>query len=185
MITAAALWAAVVLLFPSTGMAKVFLSIEEALKQAHPGAAWEKETVYLSREEAKAIHEETGSKPTSRVVYRYLGIVEGHPVAAAYLDRHPVRTLPETLLIVTGPAGEVKKVRLLLFSEPEEYMLGDAWLQRLAGPSPGRPLKPGRDIDGITGATLSVRAAISSVNRIRMIDRLHSVWDDDGDNSSE
>ena len=73
--------------------------------------------------------------------------------------------MPATWLIAVTPAGAVRTVEILAFHEPEDYMPRRRWLDRLVGKRLSKRLRPGSDVDGITGATLSARASCDAVRR--------------------
>lgn len=152
--------------------AAVLQTKEAALAAAWPGAEVEPLREYLSEEEAKRVNEAAGTPLDSRAVLAWRGLRDGRPVGTAYLDRHLVRTLPETVLVFVSPAGAVERIEILTFDEPRDYLPPERWLAQFDGRSlePGLRLK--RDIRGITGATLSGRAVTDSVRRILAVHAL-------------
>jgi hypothetical protein len=83
----------------------------------------------------------------------------------AYLDTHPVRSLLETVFVAVSPHGRVLRVDVLAFHEPEDYLPPRRWFDRLAGFVLSPRLRPGDHVDGLSGATLSARAATGAVRR--------------------
>ena len=81
------------------------------------------------------------------------------------LDTHQVRTLAETLLVVLDPTGSIAATYVMAFHEPLEYRPNERWLALLKARGLSDDLRVGRAIVGITGATLSARAALGSVRR--------------------
>ena len=73
---------------------------------------------------------------------------------------------PLNLLVVVDAAGVLRGVRYLDSKESPDYIKSiDAWLARLAGYDlAAAPLDPER-VDALSGATLSSRAALESINR--------------------
>lgn len=90
----------------------------------------------------------------------------------AYLDTHPVRSMPATLLIAVDADGHVVAVEILAFHEPEDYLPPRRWLDRLLGRALSARLRPGEDIDGLSGATLSARSTSEALRRVLALDRL-------------
>ncbi|MGH9424933.1 MAG: FMN-binding protein, partial [Terriglobia bacterium] len=76
-----------------------------------------------------------------------------------------VRTLPETFLIVLTPAGNIQKLLVLAFYEPQEYLPSDRWLRQFDQKTLDPNLRLQHDIHGIAGATLSARAVTSGVRK--------------------
>jgi hypothetical protein len=154
--------------------AKAFLTQEEALRLAFgKGAAHEKKTAYLTQAQLARARELAGPgvEVSSALVTRYEGRREGASLGFAYFDTHVVRTLPETLMVVVGPDGAVARVDVVVFSEPEDYLPRNAWYEQFRGRRLDRELSVKRGIHGITGATLSARAATDAARRILAIDR--------------
>ncbi|HUT25261.1 MAG TPA: FMN-binding protein, partial [Sumerlaeia bacterium] len=84
-------------------------------------------------------------------------------------------------LAVDMDGKELRGVRLLDSRETPSYVLGlDAWLRGLDGKPLGRGWELGRDIDGITGATVTCRAVLETLNRSVYaggVDLLDRNWD--------
>jgi hypothetical protein len=71
-------------------------------------------------------------------------------------------------MIVLTPEGELRNVYTLAFHEPPEYQPPDSWFEKLYK----RPLAEmdfNKGVDGISGATLSTRAAINSIRKVMAI----------------
>ena len=77
-----------------------------------------------------------------------------------------MRTLPETFLVTIDESGTAKKTIILAFHEPLEYMPIERWYKQFEGKTLEKnPIWPGRDIAGVLGSTLSVRAISSGVRK--------------------
>lgn len=125
------------------------------------------ETLYLTDTEKSRVEEALGAKLRSAVVRRRS---EGESLV--YLDRHKVRTLPETLGIHVGVDGKVSKIEILAFAEPKVYKPRPKWLTQFHGRDAEDLPKYRSDIDGISGATLSGRAVTDAVRRVVLIHRV-------------
>jgi hypothetical protein len=69
--------------------------------------------------------------------------------------------------VVLAADGRVRAVRVLKYRESHGHEVAElGWLAQFAGRSAQDPLKAGRDIDGITGATLSVVHLSEGVRRV-------------------
>jgi len=145
--------------------AKVFLSQEEALALAFGSAAPERRTAFLTEEQAGQAAEAAGSPLASRVVVYYVGGPDPNQPSAAFFDTHLVRTLPETVMILVDAGGRVRRVEILSFEEPADYMPARRWLDQFED----RPLSPemetSRGIRAVSGATLSSKAITAAVRR--------------------
>ena len=83
----------------------------------------------------------------------------------AIIDSHNVRTLPETFMVVVEPNGTLRRVEVLAFHEPPEYLPTERWIEQFPGKKLDDDLKLGAGIQGITGATLSAQAMTAGVRR--------------------
>jgi len=164
MAVAAAAWA--------PAPAKVLLSQEEALKLAFAGAPAERRTAYLTDDEAARAAAAAGSELPSRVVVYYTGGADPNAPELAFFDTHLVRTLPETVMIVVEASGKVRRVDILSFDEPVDYLPSPRWLEQFAGRPLSDDVETGRGIRAVTGATLSSKAITAAVRRALA---LHSI----------
>jgi len=121
--------------------------------------------VFLSEGERERIEKTAGSPLDGNLLTVYEGYHGDEIVRYAILDTHLVRTLPETLLVVLDGSGALAGTYLMAFHEPMEYRPSERWLHTLDNRRLTDDLRVGRAIVGITGATLSARAVISSVRR--------------------
>ena len=154
--------AAVLLLCGTDAGAKLYLSQPVALQLAFgAGAAVERQSHFLTAEQLARARELAGSgaRVEGALVTRYVGRREGKLLGTAYFDTHRVRTLQETLMIVVGTEGTIQRVDVLTFGEPDTYLPRRAWYEQFRGRTLDRDLAVSRGIHGVTGATLSARAA--------------------------
>ncbi|MFP3941433.1 MAG: FMN-binding protein [Thermoanaerobaculia bacterium] len=153
-------------LVPAPAGASVFLTVDEALELAFPGCRVERETLYLTEAQLAEARERAGEAVESAVVHPYVGWCDGRAAGVAYFDTHRVRTLPETLMVVATPEGEVERIEILVFREPTEYIPRDAWYEQFDGRGLDPELEIKRGIRPVTGATLTARATTDAVRRI-------------------
>lgn len=151
---------------PGMLSARTFLTVDEALTSAYPGAEVERTTVFLDPDQRHRVERVAGTKLTSAVVYPYEIRRDGELVAVVFFDVHRVRTLPQTLMVALSAVGTVESVEVLVFSEPEDYLAPDRWYEQFAGRAISDELRVGRGVDGMTGATLTARATTDSVRRM-------------------
>jgi hypothetical protein len=168
---------------PARGV--VLLSQEEALARAFPDAAVERHTAFLDPEQVSRIRELAGTEPPSRVVTYYRGVRGGGTVGTAYFETHRVRTLPEVLMVLVEEPGQVRRVEVLSFQEPRDYLPKERWFDQFRGRGLEDGLSLGRDIRGITGATLSGRAVAASVRRILALHRVLQAAEEPGTEPGE
>jgi hypothetical protein len=145
----------------------VLITVEEALELIFPGAITDRQTLFLSDEQLQKIATLSGSELKSSLATRFEATGDGGAVLGwAYLDTHPVRTLPETLMIVLGADGAVKRVEVVTFREPIEYMPREGWYGQYEGRLLDDDLALKRGIRPVTGATLTARATTEAVRRV-------------------
>ncbi len=147
-------------------LARVLKSFEDALAGIAPGASFERRTLFLDEAASARAAELSGVKVKPGVVHAYRLHRDGQPAGMAYLDIHRVRTLPEKVLVVVGNDGKIAGIEVLAFQEPPDYLPPQRWYDKLKGRALGPDLQIGRGgVDGITGATLTTRAAVDSARR--------------------
>ncbi|MEW5792334.1 MAG: FMN-binding protein [Pseudomonadota bacterium] len=146
--------------------ATVFYSKEEALKLAFPNADnVETRNFFLKPEDVQRIEGLAQSKLNSKLVTFHVGKSGDKLLGYAIIDAHTVRTKPEVLLVVLNSEGQVRKVQVLAFHEPEEYLPSQRWYQQFVGKVLTPDLQLKREIHAVSGATLSARAATASVRK--------------------
>lgn len=146
--------------------AKVYLGIDEAIELAFSGCSVQRQTVYLTPEQLRRATEAAGQPVTQALVNPYVATCNGAPGGAAYFDVHRVRTLTETMMIVVAPDGTVKRLEVLSFNEPEDYLPRPAWYAQFVGKRLGDELALKQGIRPIAGATLTARATTDAVRRV-------------------
>jgi hypothetical protein len=122
---------------------------EEALAQLFPGAAFIRETVFLTEAERRDVEEVSGVKMETALVGLYRVRRDGRELARAYVDTHVVRTKKESLLVVIDDKGEVRRIETTAFLEPLEYKAPGA--RSISGPGWRRPAV-NRSIRPLAGA---------------------------------
>jgi hypothetical protein len=149
--------------------ARTFLSAEEALKSAFPECELKKDTLYLSTDQAKRVFELAGSHLMSAIVIRWVVTCGGKTSAYGYTDMHRVRTHPENLMILVDASGKLKRIEVLSFDEPTEYMPKEEWYGQFAGHKLDSELALKRAIPPVTGASLTSRATTEAARRVLAI----------------
>ena len=146
--------------------ATVFLGKDEALALAFPGNDRIEERVVILTDAQKAeVERRARAKLESQLWTIYVGWKGAEVLGYAVIDSHIVRTLPETFMVVLDPKGTLRRVDVLAFHEPPEYLPTERWIGRFAGRTLDDDLKLGAGIQGITGATLSAQAMTAGVRR--------------------
>lgn len=148
--------------------ARVHLTKQEALEQvAFPEAdRIERRTLFLEPADQESLSERARSRFESRLQTVYVGYRDEVIIGYAVIDTDTVRTKAATYLAVLEPDGQLRDFRILAWQEPPEYQPPQRWLDRFHGRRlSGSSLDVGRDVDAISGATLSVRMLTEHVRR--------------------
>jgi Na+-translocating ferredoxin:NAD+ oxidoreductase RnfG subunit len=125
-------------------------------------------SLFPDDKQVEAIQKVAKAKLESGLFTFYVGKEQDKVLGYAAIETITVRTKPETLMIVLTPEGDLHAVHTLAFHEPPEYQPPERWFQRLVN----RPLANmdfNKGVDGISGATLSTRAALASIRKVMAI----------------
>jgi len=148
-------------------LAKVFYAKEEALRTAFPEAdSIDKLTFFLTDNQKKQVETLARTRLDSKIVTLYIGKRGQRPLGYAMIDVHTVRTLPEAVMVVLTPEGEVISTLILAFYEPLEYLPTDRWMEQFNHRRLTPDLRIAGGIAGITGATLTARAMTDAVRKV-------------------
>jgi Na+-translocating ferredoxin:NAD+ oxidoreductase RnfG subunit len=148
------------------------LSREEALRSAFPEAKIESTMIFLTEQELEEASKLSAQKIESALVARYTAISNGKEIGRAYLDTNTVRTKKQSVLVLVNPDGTIKRVEIVAFLEPPEYMATDRWYHQFDGKELSEDLRLNRSLHPITGATLTARATTDAVRRVLAIDQI-------------
>lgn len=151
---------------PSFGAERVYATEEKVLEMAFPGAEFRKKTVKLSDEDRNQIKTLTGGKYFKRMVTFHIATIDNEVAGYAVKVNEKGKKKKITFMVIIDRAGTVKSVDLLVFRESQGYEIENPrWRSQFEGKTLKDPLKPKRDIDNISGATISVRAVTRGVKR--------------------
>ena len=151
---------------PASAQGKVFLSTKEALALAFPECEVTRAKYVLDAAKKKRATELAGHKPRRSMVYAYEARKDGVLVGTAYFDRHRVRSKQELVMVVVGPDSSVRRLEVLSFEEPVDYLPRGSFYAQLVGRALDKDLSTKRGIVGVTGATLTVNATVQAVRRV-------------------
>jgi Na+-translocating ferredoxin:NAD+ oxidoreductase RnfG subunit len=153
----------------SPSFATIFYSKNEAMELAFgKGAQIEQLSLFPDENEVAKIEQDAKIKLDSGLFTFYVGKDQAKILGYAAIETSTVRTKPETLMIVLTPDGELSKVYTLAFHEPPEYQPPERWFEQFYK----RPLADmdfNKGVDGISGATLSTRSALTSIRKVMSI----------------
>jgi hypothetical protein len=132
----------------------------------------EAHTAWLSAAQCDSASRWAQSKFTRVPVTYWVEIRHDSIVGRAFLDTRTVRTMPATVLVAVDQQHRVLGLEVLAFHEPEDYLPPRRWIERLAGRALSKRLRPGAEVDAISGATLSARAFTAAVRAALALDRV-------------
>ncbi len=90
----------------------------------------------------------------------------GAIVGAAVVDEVPGKSERITILVASGPDGRLKDLEVLAYRESYGGEVAqEAWRAQFRGKKPGDPLRVGRQIRNISGATISTNSVSAGVAR--------------------
>ncbi len=155
------------LIRPSLGYPVSYLTPQEALRKLMPQAErFEEVTVRLDAGQKKKAEASLGKRIRSESYRFWTGQAGAGPVGTAVLLNVIGKERPITFLVAVSPAGEVMGVEVLIYRESQGYEIrAKRFMDQFTGKTLQSPLKLGRDIDAISGATLSARSTTFAVKK--------------------
>ena len=146
------------LLFWSGAAAAVLISPVEAMQHTFgPDAEVTKQNTLLTGAQAETVSRRAGLKLQTKIYRIYTAAIEGKPVGYGVLITRDVRQKDAAVLYMITPQGVIKRIEIIAFNEPPEYMPQTTYLEQFEGKSRADTLRVGKDIPTISGATLSAR----------------------------
>lgn len=151
--------------------ARVLLPLDDALRLAFGDAHVERESIFLTESELTQASAAADEAVTRALVVRYVARREGATIGTAYLDVHRVRTLEETLFVVVEPDETIRRVEVLSFAEPPDYLPRAGWYGQFVGRALDDELRLDRGIRAVSGATLTASSTTAAARRVLALHR--------------
>lgn len=143
--------------------ATVYLSVEQAQALMFPGATLTPDFVTLTPEQMKAIEKVSDVNVLSPSLKAWRVSTGGWFIADQVVGKHEF--IPFALAL--DDKGAVKSVEILEYRETYgDQVRNEAWRAQFVGKTHDAPLKLGKDIQNISGATLSSRHITDGVKRL-------------------
>jgi Na+-translocating ferredoxin:NAD+ oxidoreductase RnfG subunit len=141
---------------------QVYLTKKEALEIAFPGAdEVVKDKKWLTDEQREAIGKICHQKIDEKRITFYVGKKNGQAMGAMMIDHVIGKSFPITFMVVLNPDGTVRAVEIMIYREPRGWEVRyKSFLRQFSGRNAASDF---REINSITGATLSVRAVTRGV----------------------
>jgi len=145
------------------GHATTYLTVEQAQQAIFPGAALTRADVTLSDEQAEAIEDASGVTVRNRQEQVWKVAGGGWLIIDEVLGKHEFITYALGL----NADGSVKQIEIMDYRETYGYQVRDAaWRAQFTGRTGQAKPKLGKDIENISGATLSCRHVTDGVRRL-------------------
>ena len=122
-------------------------------------------SLFPEKTETNRIEKISKVKMDSALFTFYTGKKQGKILGYAAIETHTVRTKPETVLVVLTVDGQLRNIHTLAFHEPPEYQPPKRWFAQMYNLKISE-LSFNAGVQGITGATLSTRAALNSARKV-------------------
>lgn len=154
--------------FPSTAHGIVYSTVEEALGEIFPHATgFSKDKVRLTEMQRGEAEEILGKKITEEEFTFIIGLKGTTPLGYALTLNVIGKELPITFMVACDPEGRIIGVRVLVYRESEGSEIRHRrFMRQFIGKTVKDPLRINREIDAITGATLSSRSAAYAVQKM-------------------
>ena len=144
----------------SRSQAIVYATPDEALKRLLPEADTIKaEVVTLTDEQKRAVEQLIDTRIKEERYSFWHASRQGAPTGTAVQVEVTGKERPITFLVAVSPAGAVLGIEVLIYRESQgNDIRAGRFMKQFTGKTLAAPLKLGRDIDAVSGATLSSRA---------------------------
>jgi electron transport complex protein RnfG len=146
------------LLLTTLLQAGLLLSPFNAMQAAYGSDAnVSKKNILLGAKEAERVEKRSSVKLSTKI-YRLFKAERGEKIIGyGILVTRNVRSKSAAVLYLIAPDGRLKGIEIVAFNEPREFIPSKAWLAQFKEKTGSDPLRVGKDIPTITGATLSAR----------------------------
>ena len=140
-------------------------SQQEALALAFPKAQFTRKEHFLTEAQASRVKTLSGVELSGQFIVAYEARRDGKVQGVGFFDTHRVRTLNETALVAVNAQGQVQRVEVIAFREPQEYLAKPTWVQQIPGRKLDADLQLNRAIRPLSGATLTAHALTDASRR--------------------
>ncbi|KMP10327.1 hypothetical protein UZ36_07965 [Candidatus Nitromaritima sp. SCGC AAA799-C22] len=143
---------------------QVYLTKKRALEIAFPGAdKIDKEKKWLTDEQRETIGKIIHQKVDDKRLTFYIGKKSGKPMGYMLIDHRIGKSFPITYMVVLNIDGTVRDVEIMIYREPRGWEVKyESFLSQFFGRDAESDF---REINSITGATLSVNAITGGVQK--------------------
>jgi len=147
----------------TSAYAKVYFSVEQAQQAIFPGARLVEAFVTLTDAQKREIERRTDVNVRSREIHAWKVEQGGYFVVDEVVGKHEFITYA----IGLNADGSVKQIEIMDYRESYGYEVRNAkWREQFVGKTSASALKLEKDIQNISGATLSCRHLADGVKRV-------------------
>jgi thiamine biosynthesis lipoprotein len=156
-----------IMMNPWIGHATIYMTPEEALKRLIPqDSKLREEKIKLTATQKEQVEKLLESRIREDTYTFWIGDQDEKPVGYAVTLNVTGKEQPITFMIAVSPEGKVLGVEILVYRESQgSDVRAKRFMQQFIGKTLAAPLKLGRDIDSISGATLSSRSTAYAVKK--------------------
>lgn len=156
---------------------KNYATEDEALKEAFPDSAFKKQTIELTSYLKERITENLGKNVYEASIDVFEATLGGAIQGYGFVMNQVGKTKNITFMVSIDTEGTVVAVKILTFRESQGFEVKNKrWLAQFKGKDLLSRLRVKKDIDNISGATMSSRAVTKGV--ARAISMFHALKDD-------
>jgi Na+-translocating ferredoxin:NAD+ oxidoreductase RnfG subunit len=142
----------------TTLSAKVLISPIDAMKENYgKNSTIVKKNILLSNEDFKKIQKEANTKLSTKIYRIYRAKKGTKTLGYGILINKKVRSKNGVVMYLIKD-GVLKGIEIIAFNEPHEYIPNKTWQEQFKDIQTNKMLHLSRDIETITGATLSARS---------------------------
>jgi hypothetical protein len=162
------------LLAPLVVQATQYLSVEQAQRVLFPAAtAWAPQPLVLSDDQARAIEQTSGIEVVNRRPTVWRALAGETSLGHLFVDRVYGKHELITYALAVTATGQIAGVEILDYRESHgDEVRQPRWRAQFVGKTASDAVKLGRDIQNISGATLSCRHLTDGVRRLLATERL-------------
>lgn len=154
--------AVIVGLLSGMAYARTYLSIQDAQKLMFPNTKLTKVPVTFTDAQLEVIRDRSGVREPEKGDQIWHAANGGWFMVQQVVGKHEMITYA----IGINPDGSVKHIEILDYVESYGYEVAEqSWLKQLYGKTVASTLKLGKDVDSISGATLSCKHLTDGVKR--------------------
>jgi hypothetical protein len=151
------------LVAPVVAQARVYASVESAQKTMFPGVALHPHPFVLTPDQQRLLRDASSVSLPFQGNRIWKAADGGWFVVDEVVGKHEMITYA----VGIGPDGRIAQVAILDYHESYGYEVADeAWRRQFAGKTAASPLRLDKDIENISGATLSSKHVTDGVRRV-------------------